>query len=499
MKTPKPASHNLNNFKDVEAIGIVTYILSRHRRAIPKLDSVDKWPNIDGIIDFQNAEQLLIGKFEAQVKTLNPKHNYSYPIPVSFISYCDNVAHFPVLLLLVDKVNEKVFWIHMHADLIASTNYKLNEHSVNYHIKKDDFFDKENKDYLLCWEKIIKESRLIKRISDKIHGFIVENEIDVYNFEELFDSKIIEILISSENIYEEKVSLTQDRSLRQEKLEVYNVKTHNELDQFFNVNLYNEHYDLLLGNIKLSIDNRRQMQDGSILVTLSNKDQIEATIQIKFEILINNMKPMNTKINFSAMKKDSALNQINYIKFLNNIKKQNKLVAYKIGESTPFFEGSLNTQELENISNEEIEFLKSIVDIERRLHINLILPVKSDRQDIERVENLSSIIKTGKLELPELTVNSSFEDHLDNSKFPSNSTFMFSFSTTEKYEVFGMMLDLGEQLYILPRVNVEEVKGKELKIKTQEGHKNIIIYKDFYGHYSLEEIMKREKMGKFER
>jgi hypothetical protein len=105
---PLPAIHNETNFKDVEAISLASYIISASSksRIIAKIDSVDKWPNVDGYVELQDGN-LLVGKLEVQVKSYDVGQSETYPCPVSFLAYIDLVAIAPVLLFLVDRKVKK--------------------------------------------------------------------------------------------------------------------------------------------------------------------------------------------------------------------------------------------------------------------------------------------------------------------------------------------------------------------------------------------------------
>lgn len=155
---PTPAYHNINNFKDVAAVSFASFILSHYSkyRMIPKLDSVDKWPNIDGYIELQEDNQL-IGKVEVQVKTLPDNHNFKFHCPVSFLAYVEKVAINPVILLLVNFNEKRVYWIHMSEDYLESLRYKDNTSSYTLSINANDFFDEVQDDFIDKWTDIVVE------------------------------------------------------------------------------------------------------------------------------------------------------------------------------------------------------------------------------------------------------------------------------------------------------------------------------------------------------
>lgn len=495
IQKPKPASHNENNFKDVESKSFVEHILSKHRRAIPKLDSVDKWPNIDGIIDFCDESKNLIGKFEAQVKTLSQDHNFKHPIPVPFIAYCDQVANFPVLLLLVDNNVEKVFWIHMSREFINKTNYKKysSKSKVTTSLNPYDFFDKSKIDYIDKWEKILLVNKNIKKLSDSISSFIIKNDMYMSNSHDIFQSSIKDIIIVT---HEDKVHDLKSFN-NQNSLELKEVSSGKVIEQFIRTNIYNDSYDLLLGNVSLAVERRQHIGNKKVHVSLSNINQPDFFVYIKFELILDGVKVVNTKIRVAPMHKDNPLHQLMFLKFADKLKVSDKLIAYNIESGKSIFEGTVTAQDISNYTKEEIEYIKNIIEIERKLDINIKLPEISEQEDITNINNLYTIISTGRLELPELTMTYTFNESISSQEISKENIFLLSFISNDKYEIFNLKLDLGEKLYILPRIQVIDLQDTEMTVKSVGESKNIVIYKRFYGDYTLKDIMEKEKIGKF--
>ena len=75
-------SHSDNDFTDKESVSLIENILARHKRVMPKLYSSDKWPNIDGHIEVQDAGHTLVGRSFVQAKTLPGDHNLKFACPV---------------------------------------------------------------------------------------------------------------------------------------------------------------------------------------------------------------------------------------------------------------------------------------------------------------------------------------------------------------------------------------------------------------------------------
>lgn len=155
---PNPASHCQNNFRDEKAISCVSYIISKNcnNSVITKLDSIDKWPNIDGYIELQE-NNILVGKVEVQVKTLPKENDYKFPCPVSFLAYIEKVSVNPVILLLVDTNEDYVYWCHLSDEYVRSLDYKNNKKSYTIPLDKDNYFDINKNDYIDKWINISNE------------------------------------------------------------------------------------------------------------------------------------------------------------------------------------------------------------------------------------------------------------------------------------------------------------------------------------------------------
>src|SRR3989344_2539865 len=68
-------SHSQNDFTDKESVSLIENTLAHHKRVMSKLYSSDKWPNIDGHIEVQDVNNILVGRSYVQVKTLPVNHN----------------------------------------------------------------------------------------------------------------------------------------------------------------------------------------------------------------------------------------------------------------------------------------------------------------------------------------------------------------------------------------------------------------------------------------
>lgn len=155
-KQSKIPSHSMSSFTDKQSISLIENILTSHKRVMPRLSSIDKWPNIDGFLDVQDCNNLVVGRLFVQAKTLPFNHNYKLACPISFFSNCEIN---PTVLLGVDNKNKKVYWLYFDSGVINKLDLKKNNYKKTITFKKEQFFDENKRDYIFAWERIVKDNR----------------------------------------------------------------------------------------------------------------------------------------------------------------------------------------------------------------------------------------------------------------------------------------------------------------------------------------------------
>ncbi len=171
------AGHGWTNFIDVEAVRLVETILASHRRAMPKLEVIDKWPNIDGFLDFQDDSFNPVGRLEVQVKGLPENHQLKYKCNVSFLLYCRDVAQLPVLLFGVDLQIKRIYWLHIDEKFASSLKLKPNQKYKTIYFENSRWFDDSNTNYINEWHLIVKANQeRVKYYDDlfKTHQMLLE-------------------------------------------------------------------------------------------------------------------------------------------------------------------------------------------------------------------------------------------------------------------------------------------------------------------------------------
>lgn len=119
--------YDIHNFEDSDGCAFLTLKLQKTRQIKVALNTDDKVPNLDGYIQvLQRMGNKVVptSRFEVQVKTLNHDYTnnnkrgkisqYKYPTDTKAINVVkEGITLNPVILFLVDSINEKIFWKHI--------------------------------------------------------------------------------------------------------------------------------------------------------------------------------------------------------------------------------------------------------------------------------------------------------------------------------------------------------------------------------------------------
>lgn len=200
MWKPKIKWHCDTNFTDVQSISLIENILSSHKKVMPKLDKIDKWPNIDWHLEIQNEDTSLFWKISVQVKTLPQNHKLKFSCPISFLTYCELE---PCLFFWVDNQEEKIYWLYFDSQVIKSINFKNNKYSKIINFDKDKFFEKNNCNYYNEWRKIIEinqeKYQNYDSLKEAYHTLLENTNIAIWKENQIF--KNIHIFLDTLNWY----------------------------------------------------------------------------------------------------------------------------------------------------------------------------------------------------------------------------------------------------------------------------------------------------------
>src|ERR1700722_1739303 len=86
-----PAPYPPTASSELDAVTCLLDILDK-KLVKPDIKVLDKFPNIDGSIELTNLDQIPIGEFNVQVKTVsqNKDETISYQCTLPFLAYCEN-------------------------------------------------------------------------------------------------------------------------------------------------------------------------------------------------------------------------------------------------------------------------------------------------------------------------------------------------------------------------------------------------------------------------
>ncbi|MCG2717294.1 MAG: hypothetical protein L6408_00460 [Nanoarchaeota archaeon] len=209
-----------SNVLDAETVGLVTSLLAKSKRIMPKLEYQDKWPNIDGylyflekpIVNHDDCSETL-GTFEVQVKKLPSGHNKKFnKLETNFLRYCQTTFN-PVLLLGVDIESEIIYWVQVDSEFINQYSDKMSQDHVTGTFTDDKIIKKDNQNFISIWETVIVNHR------NKIVGY----------------DKIKETLDSYQVISENSRLITAKVSKNYVKIHQFLDNLNNFLDNDFNI------------------------------------------------------------------------------------------------------------------------------------------------------------------------------------------------------------------------------------------------------------------------
>lgn len=189
-----------NDFKESNSITIIREILEKNKRIKVRAQEADKIPNLDGklmILDNNSMERITI---DIQVKTLPTNYKITYPYKYScdtkvFNVVINNVTFNPVVLLLVDKNDKKIFWKYISKEYAESLNIGTQkDKTINF--DNNDIYDEEK--FTSFMIKILKKIGIIIERGSNPYLFIeqdvlyndeLQKEVDRLNNK--FDNELI--------------------------------------------------------------------------------------------------------------------------------------------------------------------------------------------------------------------------------------------------------------------------------------------------------------------
>ena len=156
----KPAPYADTDFRENEAIQLFINSLDR-KQVRTDIKSRDKYPNSDGYVEIVDESNTPIGKLEIQVRTIG-RQQLVYRCAPKLMAYSD-MTTLPMLLILSDVDEGKVYWKHLHS---ASATLTRERKSYKFKLSESDLVIKANA-YVLRWTSIAQEyARRIREFPD---------------------------------------------------------------------------------------------------------------------------------------------------------------------------------------------------------------------------------------------------------------------------------------------------------------------------------------------
>lgn len=195
-----------NDFKESNSITILKRIVEKNRKIKARTAEADKIPNLDGKLMLLDDNRVERNTIEIQIKVLPSGYNLKTPYSYSCDTKVFNVVlhHItlnPVVLIMVDIENEKVYWKYISREYAESLNIG-NQKNKTIQFTEDnlfieEIFIKEMEDtYTKMYEKIdansAKKSIIYSNINEKSKDY-VELQIQVDRLNNLFNNELKEI------------------------------------------------------------------------------------------------------------------------------------------------------------------------------------------------------------------------------------------------------------------------------------------------------------------
>ncbi len=185
----EPASYSSTITPEIEAIACLINILDLNQ-IVPDIKTNDKFPNIDGYVEFITADV----KLEVQVKKLiKKKEKISYQSELSFLSYCERSVS-PVLLIAVDIDLKRAYWMHIDRNFIEKLAPNIKGKTVSIEFDPKQIISSDKKDYIEQWRSIHE-----KYLEKLLNYERVEKELIEANFRNSELSKITSVALGEED------------------------------------------------------------------------------------------------------------------------------------------------------------------------------------------------------------------------------------------------------------------------------------------------------------
>ncbi|PSL42394.1 uncharacterized protein DUF4365 [Chitinophaga niastensis] len=155
-KLGKPAAYPKTAVAEMSSIAKLKDMLDKVQ-VKADIKELDKIPGSDGYLDINGLDQVPIGKFEVQIKTLSlntpPRHQCELPLLAH-----SRDAILPFLLIAVDVPNDAAYWIHLSKSVLKEIEDKLEDQkSVVVPFPSSNKISYGDNSYIESWISILEE------------------------------------------------------------------------------------------------------------------------------------------------------------------------------------------------------------------------------------------------------------------------------------------------------------------------------------------------------
>lgn len=186
----QPKKYPESDIKENEAVSIFNDIVNKEFIK-SFVNTRDKIPNHDGNIEVMGEDLRPLGFIVVQVKGLNDKmlDPPKYSVETSFIGFCLK-TNVPVLLIGVDCINRRAYWLHINEQMISNLQLKNKQQTKRLVFPEENLIDGIVIDYISKWRDIINEFKGKLTNYDKLKKQYEEamEIIDSYTIQEIGDT-----------------------------------------------------------------------------------------------------------------------------------------------------------------------------------------------------------------------------------------------------------------------------------------------------------------------
>lgn len=175
----RPTPYSSTDTAESRSLTVFRQLLNE-ARVKAELQERDKRPNIDGYLDIVDNDGRSIGQLDVQIKTLSGRNlkARSFPCDLGFLGYCVQGASRQVLLIGVDTVGVRVYWVHLSHEVISNLRKKKSSVSIAIKFPTDNTIGADES-YIKSWESIVKEHSRRMRQVDPLPARLAEEEKSV--------------------------------------------------------------------------------------------------------------------------------------------------------------------------------------------------------------------------------------------------------------------------------------------------------------------------------